>query len=149
MKVVFRAFTEADRLTIEQAMPFTFSDSTNGVVAYDFETAETLAVLVAQEWTYSSVQVHQVILNPLVIRHGWFQQIGDWLFTRAHRLALYAPVPSNNERAVKINRKLGFRVVTRLKDAYDRGVDVVLMELRPEFTSERYWKPDMAEAAHG
>lgn len=148
MKVRFRAFSDADQLTIRQVMPFTFSDGTNGIVAYDMDTSRTLAVLVAQEWTYTACTVHQVILNPLVIKHGWFQEIADWLFTTAKRLVLLAPVPSNNERAIKVNEKLGFREITRIKDGYDRGVDFVVMELRPESANPRYWNPEkMREAA--
>jgi hypothetical protein len=140
VKVGFRPFVAADQLTIRQVMPFTFGEGTNGIVAFNRETHRTLAVLVAQEWTYTSCTAHQVILNPLVIRHGWFQEIADWLFDRANRIALYAPVPSNNERAIKFNEKLGFREVIRLKDAYDRGIDFVIMELRPENANPKLWQ---------
>jgi hypothetical protein len=143
MKVQFRGFTESDQLTIRQAMPFTFSEGTNGIVAYDADTAQTLAVLVAQEWTYTGVTVHQVILKPMVLRHGWFQEIGDWLFHRGRRLVMLAPVPSSNERAIEINRKLGFKELVRIPDAYDNGVDFVVMELRPDHVNPRYWNPEL------
>ena len=150
MNVGFRPFAPADQLTIRQVMPFQFGEGTNGIVAFDRDTAKTLAVLVAQEWTYTSCTVHQVILNPLVIRHGWFQEIADWLFDRANRLVLYAPVPSDNEKAIKFNSKLGFKEVVRLKDAYDRGVDFVIMEARPEDINPRLWvQEEYKEAANG
>lgn len=145
MKVGFRPFVAADQLTIRQVMPFTFGEGTNGIVAFNRETHRTLAVLVAQEWTYTSCTVHQVILNPLVIRHGWFQEIADWLFIRAKRLALYAPVPSDNVKALKFNAKLGFKEVCRLKDAYDHGVDFVIMELRPEDANEKLWQQQVLQ----
>ena len=140
MKVAFRPFAPADQLTIRQVMPFQFGEGTNGIVAYNADTHRTLAVLVAQEWTFTSCTVHQVILNPMVIRHGWFQEIADWLFDRANRVALYAPVPSDNTKALKFNEKLGFREVCRLKDAYDHGIDFVIMELRPEHANQKLWQ---------
>jgi hypothetical protein len=148
MKVGFRAFTPADALTIRNAMPFNFSQDVKGLVAYDKDTFETLAVLVAQDWTFTTVQVHQVILKSLVIRHGWFQEIADWLFLRANRLKLLAPIIANNEQALSLNKKLGFTEVVRIKDGYDYDVDIVLMELVPENANANLWKPKkLAEVA--
>lgn len=150
MKVGFRPFTEADALTIRQNMPFTFSEGTNGIVAFNKETHATLAVLVATDWTFTTCQVHQVILNPMVIRHGWFHEIGRWMFELANRTAIYAPTRSDNEKIVNFNKKLGFREVVRLKDGYDRGVDIVLMEMKPEDVNPSLWQPTKwAEAANG
>lgn len=149
MNVGFRDFTESDMLTIRNAMPFNFSQDAMGIVAFDQDNYETVAVLVAQDWTFTSVQVHQVILKPMVIRHGWFQEIGDWLFLRAHRSKLLAPVISDNETALKLNKKLGFEEVHRIKDGYDFDRDIVLLELKPENVNERLWKPSktLAEVA--
>jgi hypothetical protein len=102
-------------LTLKQVMPFSVSENMNGVVAYDPTTAETLAILVAQEWTFTSCYVHQVILKTFVIRHGWFEEVANWMFTEANRLQVYALVPSNN-----------------VEQAYDRDIDFVLMELKAE-----------------
>lgn len=141
MNVGFRAFAPADQLTIKQAMPFNFSQDAKGLVAYDKDTFETLAVLVAQDWTMTTVQVHQVVLKPMVFRHGWFQEIAEWLFARAGLLYLLAPVLSDNLKAMAINEKLGFKEVFQLDDAYDLNVHIVVMQLHPENVNPRYWKP--------
>jgi len=141
MNVGFRAFTSADALTIRNAMPFNFSQDVKGLVAFDKDNFETLAVLVAQDWTFTTVQVHQVILKSMVIRHGWFQEIADWLFHRANRLKLLAPILSNNEDALSLNKKLGFEEVFRIENGYDYDVDIILMELKPENANGKLWNP--------
>lgn len=140
MKVGFRSFAPADLLTMKEALPFSASENQAGIVAYDIDTYETLAALVAQDWTQTACFVHQVILNPMVLRHGWFSEIGDWLFDRANRIVLYAGVLSNNERSLKFHSKIGFTEVCRLKDAYDYGVDMVILELRVETVNPKLWQ---------
>ena len=105
MKVYFRAFAEVDVATIQKRMPFALSTNSTGIVAYDALTAETLALLVAQDWTETCCNVHQVILKTMVLRHGWLEEIAKWLFTDAHRLKVFALVPSNNKQALKLNKK--------------------------------------------
>lgn len=149
MNVGFRPFSPADGLTIKQSMPFNFSQDVKGLVAFNKDTFETLAVLVAQDWTMTTVQVHQVILNPMVIRHGWFQEIAEYLFVYAGRWFLMAPVLSNNQKAIRLNEKLGFKQMITLENAFDIDVDIVLMKLMPEDVNPKYWEPsiDLAEVA--
>ncbi len=129
-------------------MPFALSTNSAGIVAYDVETGETAAILIAQDWTVTTCQVHQVILKTMVLRHRWLEEIGTWLFTNSYRLKLYALVPGDNAMALKLNAKMGFKELIRLEDAYDHGVDFVLMELRREDCP--YWiQPEMQEAANG
>jgi RimJ/RimL family protein N-acetyltransferase len=45
---------------------------------------------------------------------------------------MYGLVPANNEKALRLNKKMGFTEAIRLKEAYTAGVDYVLMELRKE-----------------
>lgn len=149
MNVGFRPFSPADGLTIKQSMPFNFSQDVKGLVAFNKDTFETLAVLVAQDWTMTTAQVHQVILNPMVIRHGWFQEIAEYLFVHAGRWFLMAPVLSNNQKAIRLNEKLGFKQMITLENAFDIDVDIVLMKLMPEDVNPKYWEPsiDLAEVA--
>lgn len=132
VKIVFRPLIPDDIITVQRYLPFVFNPSTRGIVAYDQNTHLTAAVFIAQEWTKTSVQVHQVIIRPMVIRHGWFEEIADFMFNRAGRLKLYALVPDNNPRALAVNEKCGFVEKARLEDAYDIGVDYIVMELKRE-----------------
>lgn len=153
MKVNFRPFVTADLMTVRQQMPFSLSQGTRGFVAYNPDTAETLAIFVAQEWTGTAAQVHQVILNPMVLRHGFYQEISDYMFSRAGRKLLLATVPSDNRKALSLNRKLGFTEVARIKDGFDMGRDMVIMQLRREDLPLKFWKQseleELAEVVNG
>lgn len=150
MKVKYRNFTPADLFTVRQHMPFTIGQSTAGMVAYDEKTAKTLAILIGQEWTPTSCMVHQVILNPMVLRpkYKFYWNVGEWFFGKAGLLKLFALVPDNNWKALSINEKIGFVEKCRLEDAYDHGVDFVLMELGRD--SSPFWQePELEKVANG
>ena len=148
MKVLFRPFAPADLLTMKQAMPFSASENQNGIVAYDAETHRTLAVLVAQEWTFTACFVHWVVLNKMVFKHGFIEEIANWLFTVANRRKVYALIQSDNKNSISVCEKMGFKEKSVLEEAYDEDIDFVLMEAKREDCP--YWKqPEMKEVANG
>lgn len=132
MKVGFRKFVPADAFTVKQKMPYALTESTTGIVAFDKDTAETLAVFMAENWTATSVSVHQVILNSMVLRHGWLEEIANYIFTQAGRKKMYAVVPDGHTKALSLNEKIGFQQVARLDDAVDEGIDYLVLELKRE-----------------
>ena len=148
MRVLFRPFAPADLLTIKQAMPFSASENQNGIVAYNADTFETLAVLVAQEWTFNACFVHWVVLDKFVFKHGFIEEIANWLFTIANRKKLYALVQSDNKNSLSVCEKMGFREKVVLEEAVDDGIDFVLLEVKREDCP--YWtQPEMAEVVNG
>jgi len=132
VNVHFRPFYPEDVLTVRSQMPYAMTEATRGIVAYDADTSETLAVFVAEDWTQTACSVHQVILKSMVLRHGWFEEIADYMFTRAERKKLFAVVPDVHEKALRLNEKLGFRQVARLEDAVAEGIDYIVLELKRE-----------------
>ena len=139
MNVKFRPWVLNDMLTVSQHIGYSPMDTTRGIVAYDQDTAETVAVFLIDSWTETSAQIHQIILKTMVIRHGWFETVAEFMFTAAARLMVYATVPANNTKALSLNKKIGFHEVTRLKDAWAKGVDFVVMEMTREDCN--YWVP--------
>lgn len=139
MNVRFRSMVPADLQTVRQHMPYAATETTRGVVAYDLDTAETLAVFMADSWTPTCAQVHQVILKSMVIRHGWFEEVANYLFTKAGRKKVYATVPDGHRKALSLNAKLGFEQVARLTDGWDDGIDYLVLELKRENCP--YWVP--------
>jgi hypothetical protein len=120
----------ADLETVLKHMPYSVTQTTTGMVAYDDNTAETVAIFLCEGWTKTSVQVHQVIINPMVLRHGFFEECARYVFTIAARKTMYGLVPSNNAKALSVNEKIGFTEIAILEDAYDEGIDYILMELK-------------------
>jgi hypothetical protein len=140
VNVKFRAWVPADLLTVRQHMPYAATESTRGIVAYDHDTAETLAIFLMDGWTRTSAQVHQVILKTMVIRHGWFEEIARYIYGAAGRKKVYATVPDTHARALSLNEKIGFEQVARLSDAWDEGVDYLVLEMTRE--NCKYWVPE-------
>lgn len=113
-------------------MPYAGTETTRGIVAYDPDTAETLAAFLIDGWTQTAAQVHQVILKTMVIRHGWFEEVANFMFTTAGRLKVFATVPETHAKALSLNEKLGFEQVARLEDGWAEGVDYLVLEMKRE-----------------
>ena len=145
VNVRFRSFVPADLHTVRQHMPFSISESTAGMVAYDLDTQETLAIFIAQEFTPTSCMIHQLILKPMVLRPKYklLWNVGEWLFGKANLLKIYGLVPEHNWKARQMNEKMGFREICILEEAYNHGVDYILMEMRRDECA--YWQEQEME----
>ena len=138
MKVKFRAFVPVDVVTVHSQMPYDLTEGTRGMVAYNPDTTETLAIFLAESWTANSASIHGIILQRMVLRHGWLEEIADYMFTRAARKQLYTVVRDDNKRSLRLIEKLGFRQVARLEDAVANGIDYLIFELKRENCA--YWQ---------
>jgi RimJ/RimL family protein N-acetyltransferase len=70
--------------------------------------------------------------------------IGNWIsreyiraafaypFKQLELAAVISPVAANNSRALRLDTHFGFREVHRVTDGWERGVDLVLLELKRE-----------------
>lgn len=132
MKVKFRNFVPADIFTVRNHMPFSQSENTVGMVAYDLETARTVGMIIAQEFTKTSCMVHILILNPMLLRpkYRFIWSAGEWLFGKAKLKKLFALVIDTNWKSRNLCEKIGFKEKAVLEDAVDEGVDFILLELK-------------------
>lgn len=132
MKVTFRGIhTEKDIDWFLDRNRITLCNDATAIFAVD-ENDKILAGCMMDNWTETSCQVHFAIDNPFVIRHGYFQEIARFVFDVGGRLMMHGLVPADNARALSVDKKIGFKEVARLKDAFKRGVDYVVLELRKE-----------------
>lgn len=132
VNVQYRALVPSDMLTVKQHMPYALTETTRGIVAYDADTTETAALFMIDGWTQTAAQVHQVIIKSMVIRHGWFEEVANYMFTTAGRKQVYATVPDTHRKALSLNEKLGFEQIARLPNGWDEGVDYLVLELKRE-----------------
>jgi RimJ/RimL family protein N-acetyltransferase len=102
------------------------------ILAYNVTTNAILAGCVMDNWTESSCQIHFCIDNPMAIRHKFFEEIAEFVYDTAGRTVMHGLVPADNLKALALDKKIGFREVTRLTDAFKLGVDYVLLEMRKE-----------------
>ena len=119
--------TEAEwKWVNERAHPIACHD-TQGIVAYDKRGVQ--AICVADSFTVDACSVHFAIDSPFVIRAGFFSEICHHLFVVCGRKRIFGLVPSNNEKALKLDLHIGFREVTRIPDAYSEGVAYVVLRM--------------------
>lgn len=112
-----------------------FKDRTSVLLCEDMQGIVALqgdkiaAIVVFDSWTPESANVHMAIENPMAIRAGLFSEVAYHAYVKNNRKRLFGLVPSNNERALKTNAKIGFREVARVPDALATGVDYIVMRL--------------------
>jgi hypothetical protein len=105
-------------------------EDSQGIVAFDERGIQAVAVF--DTWTVDSCSVHYCIPNPMVLRRGFFREVGDYLFNRCNRTHIFGLVPSNNEKALKFDRHIGMHDVAVIPDAVRKGVDYVVMRMNKE-----------------
>ena len=87
------------------------SGEIRGMVGYD-------------DWTPNSVQMHVAIDTPIVTR-ALVRPAFVYPFIEAGRKVVIGVTPSDRERALVFNKRLGFHETMRLHNGYADGVDLV------------------------
>jgi RimJ/RimL family protein N-acetyltransferase len=107
-------------------------EDTDGIMAIDLDTNTTVGACIMDNWTANSVQCHFMLTTPLVLKHGFLDLCFDFMFNIMGVSRVYGLVPANNEKAVKFNTHIGFTEKARMDEAFEKGVDYLLMELKQE-----------------
>jgi RimJ/RimL family protein N-acetyltransferase len=89
-----------------------------GIVGYD-------------NWTPASVQMHVWAEKGAWAGGKLLKEAFTYPFVQCKRIVAYGVIPSDNERALKFIRHVGFQEITRLRDGWSSGVDLVVNEIRP------------------
>ena len=133
MKPVFRRMEQlSDWGWINDHLPILQVEDTTGIVAVDETTGEPMAACVMDNWTANSVQCHLLVLNTKVLKYKFLDTCFDYIFNINGRKIMYGLVPGNNTKALKLNEHLGFTEKCRFEDAFEDGVDYVILELKKE-----------------
>jgi hypothetical protein len=103
-------------------------EDTQGIVAYN-DAGDLMGVLVADSFSPDSCNVHMAIDNPIVIKYGFLNEIGNHLFNVCKRSHIFGLVPSNNKRAIKFDKHIGFTEVARIPDGVGTGTDYVILRM--------------------
>jgi hypothetical protein len=133
MKMGIRFFDgQTDWAWVQEQVGILRVEDTGGMIGYDEDTGEILAACMWDNWTANSVQCHFMTTNPIVFKHGFAQEVFDYIFHYKERKFIYGMVPGDNEKALKINEHFGFTEKMRLPDAWADGIDYVVVELKKE-----------------
>ena len=111
----------------ERAHVIACEDST-GIVAYD-DDGMIVAGVVADQWTTDSCQVHIAIEDPMVLRHGFLEEVANYLFNVCGRKRIFGLVPANNEKALKLDLHMGFEEVVTIPDGFSDGIDYKILRM--------------------
>lgn len=134
-----------DWLLLCQHVPLRWSDGTKGIVAANIDTQELVGGIVFQDWTRSSVQVHQWLDSPWLIRHGIYNEVCNYVFNDCGLYQMIGLVSGKDERTLRYNKKLGFEEAFRIENGWDMGVDQVIMIGTRDNLAR--WTPGMEQAA--
>ncbi len=114
-------------------LPVLWVQDTTGIFAYDkADEHKLIGAMIFDNWTRTSVQCHLLLLNPLLLRHGFFEACFGYAFGKRGKNIMYAMVPGDNEKSLKIISKLGGTEKCRFENAFKENVDYVIMELKKE-----------------
>ena len=112
------------------ARPNICSD-TKGIIALD-DDGMPQAICVLDSWSFNSCQIHIWIENAFVLKHGFAEAVFNYVFNDCGRNIIIGVTPSDNEKALRFIKHIGFEEVSRIKDGYMVGVDYVVTEIRKE-----------------
>lgn len=133
MNVGIRFFNGlTDWAWVQKQIPILRVEDTGGLVAYNKDTDELLAACIWDNWTRNSVQCHFMVKNKIALKHGFVEEVADFVFNHQGKKFIYGMVPGDNEKAIKLNEHFGFTEKLRLEEAWADGVDYVVMELKKE-----------------
>jgi hypothetical protein len=131
MDVQYRPFNGAfDWGWVNTQVPIQRVEDTSGIVAVDMDTNSTVGACIMDNFTNNSVQCHFMLTHPMLLKHGFLECCFNYMFNECGVKYVYGLVPGNNEKALKLNKHMGFTVKTVMEEAFEDGVDYVLMELK-------------------
>jgi hypothetical protein len=84
-------------------------------------------------WTYNAVFMHMMTTNMReVMRSKFLNEVFDYIFTTVGKKKALGLIAANNTRSLRLAKRFGFAEKTRIEDGIDDGVDMVVIELKPD-----------------
>lgn len=125
MDVRFEATTHPHlRYIPPDALPRMCED-TKGITAITKDGP--IATCLFDTWSPNSCHIHIWIGNPMAIRHGFLQEIFGFVFgEESGRELVIGVTPSDNPKALKFNKHVGMKEVSRIPDAFSVGGDAIV-----------------------
>ena len=131
MNIGYRPFAgPLDWAWINHQVGIKWCEDTDAIMAVDMDTSSILGACIMDNWTANSVQCHFMITNPMVLKQKFLECCFEFIFNISGVERIYGLVPANNTKAIKFNTHLGFTIKARMEEAFEKGVDYILMELK-------------------
>jgi RimJ/RimL family protein N-acetyltransferase len=105
------------------------SSGTRGIVAYT-DSGFIMGMVLFDNWTHTAVFGHIVVSNPMCLKHGGLiTEAMDFVFNTLGLQYLMGSVPASKEKAISFEKRIGFKEVYRLKDGFQKGTDLIFMQM--------------------
>jgi len=105
-------------------------EDTKGIVIH--RNSQVVGAVVLDSWSYNSVTIHVAIDDLLCMKHGFPEEVFNYIFNTCDKGVVIGITPANNEKALRFNKRIGLVELYRIRDGYDVGIDYVVQELRKE-----------------
>lgn len=147
MNVKFYGFDfERDWRMVADKLGIRWVDDTKGILAV--ADNGVVAGCIMNNWTWNAVQVHFWIDSPMVLRHGFLEEVSHYVYDVAERGLMIGMVPADNEEALKLDRHIGFTELCRIPGGYMYDIDYVMLTLSKEEAAKgKFYIPGKEEAA--
>ena len=106
------------------------SETTRGITA--LINGQPRAVCVLDNWSDSSCMIHIWIGSSIVLRRGFLEAIFEYVFNDSGKCKIIGSTPSDNLKALKFIKRVGFNEIARIKDGHRVGVDYVITEMNKD-----------------
>lgn len=131
MSVTFRAMeSQDDWMWFKTRTSVIYCEDTVGIVA--MRNGDIAAMCVFDSFSPFSCNVHLAIDDVAAIRAGLFTQVALYAYVTRGCERMFGLVPSNNEKALKLDKHIGFTEVSRVPRALGKDVDYIVMCLERE-----------------
>lgn len=91
------------------------------------------------DWTANSANMHYALDEPVAARL-LLKASFDYLFRQCGRRIAIGVTRATNERALKINRRLGFKPLVTIVDGFADGEDIIIQRLDKADWEVKYGK---------
>lgn len=95
-----------------------------------------------QNWMPHSVEIHHVLVKPMVLRHGWLELLEEAALGE-DRLVTYSLISAGNPKSLTFHQHIGFKETGRVPNGDGPGVDLVVLSCQRQDFKD--WK----ESRHG
>ena len=107
-------------------------EDTKGITALDGDNVPQ-AVCVFDGWSPNSCIIHIWINNPFVLKHGFAEEVFNFVFSEeSGRTKIIGITPSDNLKALRFIKHIGFKEIFRISDGCEVGVDFVVTEMNKD-----------------
>jgi RimJ/RimL family protein N-acetyltransferase len=127
---MIRAMTESEKALMCAYLHYHPTDRLRGIT----KTCDGFPVILLgfDDWTANSVEMHVWVKEPKHFTRDFLRAAFSYPFEEIGLGIVITVVACNNELALNITRKAGFKVLAIVKDGLELGTDLAIQEMRRE-----------------